>query len=181
MRHSQIFVAITLLLVLAPVLEAQSAKTGNPAPTDKDVVLKATEISTSFFPQKIFFRGKVTTVQLRNTGGIHFADDFYFLAGLVDSSGYSASLREKFQAYLLTEVAMEIGGQPLKPGAYGIGFLTGGHFVVMDLGAHDLFQVSSQHDTEIRRPAPLQVVGVPNSSTYRLYCGRDYVEIKRAQ
>jgi len=34
--------------------------------------------------------------------------------------------KEKYQAYLLNEVTLEIAGQTLKPGAYGIGFLNGG-------------------------------------------------------
>jgi len=41
---------------------------------------------------------------------------------MVDSSGYSTGLKEKYQAYLLNEVTLEIAGQTLKPGAYGFGF-----------------------------------------------------------
>jgi hypothetical protein len=79
----------------------------------------------------------------------------------------------------MTEVTLTIGGQKLAPGAYGIGFLTGNKFVVMDIGAHDLFQVDSTRDAEIKRPMPLQVLG--SAGKFRLYVGRDYVEIERAQ
>ena len=65
---------------------------------------------------------------------------------------------EKYQAYLLTEVPLEIGGQQLPAGAYGFGFINGGKFVVMDLGAHDVFQISSQRDADLKRPVPMQVV-----------------------
>jgi len=118
-------------------------------------------------------------VQLRNTGGVHFADDFYVLAGLVDNSGYSSGIKEKYQAYLLNEVTLEIGGQTLKPGAYGFGFLAGGKFTVMDLGANDVLQASSQRDADLKRPVPLQVVASTTEGTYRLYAGRDYVEFRR--
>jgi hypothetical protein len=101
------------------------------------------------------------------------------LAGMVDSSGYSTAIKEKYQAYLLNEVTLEIAGQTLKPGAYGVGFLNGGKFVVMDLGANDVLQAGSQHDAEMKRPVPLQVTASATTGSYRLYAGRDYVEFHR--
>jgi hypothetical protein len=98
---------------------------------------------------------------------------------MVDNSGYSSDIRQKYQAYLITEVPVEIGGQKLVPGAYGVGFIAGNKFIVMDLGAHDLFQIDSARDTEMKRPVPLQIVST--GGKYRLYAGRDYVELARAQ
>lgn len=172
---------LSLLLLAAPHSKAQSAKPANPAPSGKDAVLKASDITPKIFPERVFFRGQIAPVEFRNTGGVHFADGFYVLAGIVDNSGYSTGVREKYQAYLLTEVPLEVGGQQLKPGAYGFGFLTGGQFLVMDVGGHDLFQIASQRDKDLRRPTPLMVTTGPNSSAYRLYCGRDFVEFRRAQ
>lgn len=120
-------------------------------------------------------------MQLRNTGGVHFSDDAYVLAGLVDSSGYSSSIREKYQGYLISEVPLEIGGQSLKPGAYGFGLLEGAKFLVMDLGANDALQAACQRDLEIKRPVPLQIVPSSNAGSYRLYGGRDYVEFHPAR
>jgi hypothetical protein len=117
---------------------------------------------------------------MRNTGGVHFSDDRYVLAGMVDNSGYSTGIREKYQAYLLCEVTLEIGSQTLKPGAYGMGFLEEGKFVVMDVAANDLLQTASQHDREMKRPVPLQVVAA-EGGRYRLYMGRDFVEFSRAK
>jgi hypothetical protein len=49
----------------------------------------------------------------------------------------------------------------------------------MDVGAHDLFQVASTKDTEIKRPTPIEILS-PSKGTYRLYGGCDYVEFHRA-
>lgn len=144
-----------------------------------ETALKASDISNKIFPEQVFFRGQVAPVQMRNTGGVHFSDDAYVLAGLVDSSGYSTAIRQKYQAYFITEVALEVGGQKLPPGAYGVGFVTGDKFIVMDLGAHDLFQVDVSKDAEMKRPVPMQIVG--SGGKYRLYSGRNYVEFGRAQ
>jgi hypothetical protein len=146
----------------------------------KDTILKAAEITAKIFPDKVFYRGQVAPVQMRNTGGVHFADDFYVLAGLVDNSGYSSGVRQKYQGYFITEVPLEINGHPLKPGAYGIGFVEGSKFVVTDLGANTLLEIAGKHDTEIKRPVPLQVLAGHEAGAYRLYLGRDFVEFHRA-
>lgn len=172
MRRFSLLAAVgTLLLALAPIMYSQSGK---------ETVLKPADITPALFPEKVFYRGKVTTTQLRNTGGVHFADDFYVLAGLADVSGYSSGIQEKFQGYLITEVPLEIGGHQLIPGSYGIGFSAAGQFVVTDLGGHDLFQTASAKDAKMPRPVPLQVTTAASPGTYRLYLGRNYVEFNRA-
>jgi hypothetical protein len=178
-RFTRLLIFSSLLLLGFSLRHFSIAGAGNPPAEGKETVLKAADITAKLFPERVYFRGKTAPAQLRNTGGVHFADDLYVLAGLVDSSGYSTSIREKYQAYLLNEVTLEIAGQTLKPGAYGIGFLNGGKFVVMDLGANDLLQVASQRDTEMKRPIPLQVVASSAAGSYRLYAGRDYVEFRR--
>lgn len=176
-RPAKILSLLSVLLLALAFRLSPTLRAGNPpAP---DTVLKASDITTKIFPERVFFRGQAASVQLRNTGGVHFADDFYVLAGLVDSSGYSSGIKEKYQGYLIGEVPLEIGGQTLKPGAYGFGFLPGGKFVVMDLGANDVLQGTSQHDADMKRPVPLQVVASSTEGTYRLYAGRDYIEFRR--
>jgi hypothetical protein len=147
----------------------------------KEAALKASDITAKLFPERVFFRGQNAPVQFRNSGGVRFADDFYVLAAIVDNSGYSTGLREKYQAYLLNEVTLQIGGQTLKPGAYGFGFQEGGKFLIMDIGANDVLNAASQRDTELKRPVPLQVVASSTGGSYRLYAGRDYIEFRRAQ
>jgi len=170
----------SLLLIVAGIAYAQDQKTMEAAPA-KEAVLKAADITAKILPERVFFRGQTATTQLRNTGGVRYTDGFLVLATLVDSSGYSTAIREKYQGYLINEVAVEIGGQTLKPGAYGFGFLEGNKFVVMDLGSNDLFQVASVKDAEIKHPVPLQVLSTANAGKYRLYKGKDYVEFHRAK
>jgi len=179
-RRNIVFLLAAILATGLSLQYGHIVRADNP-PAGKEAVLKAADISPKIFPERVYFRGQTAPVQLRNTGGVHFADDLYVLAGLVDSSGYSSGIREKYQGYLLNEVTLQIGDQTLKPGAYGFGFLGGGKFVVMDLGANDVLQGTSQKDAEIKRPMPLQVVAGSTAGAYRLYCGRDYVEFHRSK
>ena len=167
------------LLLLAFSLQPMPAIEAGGLPAGQDTVLMAADITPKLFPEQVFFRGKVAPAQLRNTGGVHFADDLYVLAGLVDNSGYSTAIKEKYQAYLLSEVTLEIGGQTVKPGAYGFGFVSG-KFILMDLAANNLIETAGQHDAEVKRPVPLQVVASSAAASYRLYIGREFVEFSRA-
>jgi len=172
------FVFLSLLLLASAFRPTPAVEAGGPS-AGQDVILKAADITPKLFPEHVFFRGQVAVAQLRNTGGVHFADDLYVLAGLVDSSGYSTAIKEKYQGYLLTEVNLEIGGQSLKPGAYGFGFV-GGRFILMDLAANNLIAAAGQRDAEMKRPVPLQILVTSNERSYRLYVGRDYIEFRRA-
>jgi hypothetical protein len=173
MNRSKIAIRVALLIFVVLQFALAVAAPGNEA------ALKAADITSKIFPDQVFFRGQVAPVQMRNTGGVRFSDDFYVLTGMVDNSGYSTAIRQKYQAYFISEVTLEIGGQKLPPGAYGVGFVAGDKFVAMDLGAHDLFQVDSAKDSEMKRPVPLQVVS--SGGKYRLYAGRSFVEFVRAQ
>lgn len=179
-RRVSSILTIASLLTLPIFLSALPSPPRNP--TDgKDVILKAADISSKLFPETVFFRGQSAPVQMRNTGGIHFADDLYMLAGMVDNSGYSSAIRQKYQAYLLTEVPLQLGGQSVKPGAYGFGFLENNKFVLLDLGANELLQISSVRDADIKRPTPFQIVATSEPGKYRLYMGREFIEFSRAK
>ena len=180
-RLAKLLVLLPLSLLAFSLRHSQTALAGNPPAEGKEAALKAADITPKLFPERVFFRGQTAPVQARNTGGVRFADDFYVLAGMVDNSGYSTGIREKYQAYLINEVTLEIGGQTLKPGAYGFGFLDGGKFLLMDLGGNDLLSATSQRDAEMKRPVPLQVVAASPAGTYRLYAGRNYVEFHRGK
>jgi hypothetical protein len=166
-----------LLLVSLHVAMAQEKQAAAPP---KEGVLKAAEVGDKLFPDKVFFRGQSATVQARNSAGVRYADGFVVLAALVDASGYSSGLKEKYQGFLITEVPLTIGGQTLKPGQYGFGFVEGNTFVVMDVAASDVLKAASTKDAEIKRPVPLQIVAGQHGQ-YRLYKGRDYVEFARAK
>src|SRR5579863_1333547 len=138
-----------------------------------DTVLKPAD-TQKLLADKVYYKGQSAPTQLRNSGGVKFADGSYMLATLVDNSGYSSDVQAKYQAYFITESPLKIGGQDLPAGIYGVGFIAGDKFVVTDVGAHDLLTVSSATDQDMKRPTPLQVTTDP-SGGFRLYSGRRFV------
>jgi hypothetical protein len=140
------------------------------------MVLTAAE-TTKMLPAAVWFKGLSATTQLRNSGGVKFADGFYVLSTLVDTSGYSTDVQEKYQAYFIAEAPIKIEGHDLPAGIYGVGFIGGDKFIVLDVGAHDLFTVTSHTDAELKRPTPLKVVAAEGG--FRLFAGRRYVGFSR--
>ena len=127
-------------------------------------------------PPSYFFRGQSATVQLRNAAGFSTVDSKLVLAGLVDTAGYASEVAAKYQGFLITEVKLEVEGSELPPGEYGFGFSKDGKFTVMDVGADDLFTVSTQVDEKLVHPVPLKMVA--GDDGYRLYAGRKWVHLK---
>jgi hypothetical protein len=161
-----------ILCLLVLVLGICSTKSAAAA---ADAELLPAAEAQKHLPATVFFRGQVATIQARNSAGIKLSDGMFVLSALVDTSGYSTAVQQKYQAYFITEVPLEVNGEMLKPGAYGVGFIEGSRFVVMDLGAHDVLTVSGQHDAVLKRPTPLQMLADPDPSRYRFYINRNYV------
>lgn len=127
-------------------------------------------------PASYFFRGQSASVQLRNAAGFRTAEGKLVLAGLVDTSGYSSDVAEKYQGFLITEIKISIEGSELPPGQYGFGFSKQGKFTVMDVGNNDLLSVASQVDQNLQRAVPLKIVA--DQGSYRLYAGKKWVSVK---
>ncbi len=130
------------------------------------------DAAAALVPATVFFAGKVASVQARNTAGAKLPGGLV-LAGLVDSSGYSSGIQERYQAYLLLDTPAMFAGKTLQPGAYGCG-VVGGRFLVMDLSARELWTVPATHDAAMTRPTPLQV-RPGEGGAFRLYFGRNYI------
>jgi hypothetical protein len=119
-------------------------------------------------PQTFFYAGQSAPVQARNSGGFRAATGKLALAALVDSSGYSSAIAEKYQGFLVTDGKLQIGDK-------GIGALPDGSFIVTDIGGNTLFSVPFNNDEALKRPIPLKFV--QDGQDARLYLGKKYVKI----
>jgi|SRR5579862_2381780 len=158
-------VAAWIIVTVVSMLGQQGTK----HPLSSDELKKAV-------PTEYFFAGQKAPVQIRNAAGLQFADGKMMMAALVDASGYSTSIQQKYQGLLITEVKLNIGGAELAPGQYGFGFTADGKFVVMDVGNADLVSAAAATDADMKRPVPLKLV--EDGEIYKLYSGRKWVAIR---
>lgn len=127
-------------------------------------------------PTSFFFAGQTASVQVRNSVGLKNAAGKFVLAGLVDTSGYSTAIQEKYQGFLITEAKLSFDGAALDPGAYGFGFKDG-RFIVMNIASTDVLSVPSQNDEQIKHAVPFKLEQ-DGGAAYRLYAGKKYVVVK---
>ena len=159
---------ISAILLIVSVASAQSAQAG------KAGLLSAVEVK-KVLPSDFFFSGQVAPVQARNSAGIRFADKKLFLIAMVDTSGYSSNIAEKYQGMLITEAAVSIGGSNLPAGVYGFGTSPNGKFNVMNMAGEQVLTVATETDSAVTHPVPLTMK--EDSGKYRLYLGRKHVTI----
>ncbi|MGH9494952.1 MAG: hypothetical protein ACRD3B_08150 [Candidatus Sulfotelmatobacter sp.] len=154
-----------LVLMLLAVAVAQATKH----------VLSSDEVKKAV-PTEFFYRGQKAPVQARNAVGFQLPDGKMMLAALVDASGYSTAIQQKYQGLLITETKLNIGGSTLAPGEYGFGFAADGKFVVMDVANSDVLSAASQTDQALQHAVPLKLV--EDGDGYKLYAGKKWVGIK---
>jgi hypothetical protein len=174
MSKRMLFLPVMLVLLSVPTWAqgGSSSKAENAA-----VVAGALKPADAqkLVPQTFFYAGQSAPVQARNSGGFRSANGKLVLAALVDSSGYSSAIAEKYQGFLVTDGKLLIGGKDLGPGAYGIGALPDGSFIVTDIGGDTLFSVPFSNDEALKRPIPLKFE--QDGQGVRLYLGKKYVKI----
>jgi len=169
MRHARL-TALFLIFAFAAALPAAVGAQGGGAP----VVLSGAQL-TRIVPAGFFFEGQSAPTQMRNAAAARFGAKQHVVAGMVDTSGYSADVRSRYEGFFIIDTPMIVGGQELATGAYGFGFVENNRFTISDVGGTQLFTVNTEPDRNLRRPRPLMMAR--GAGGVRLYSGRRYVTI----
>lgn len=165
MKHTRLAAVGTFVAILLTSALAQKAA---------QHLLSADELK-SLVPTEFFFRGQKAPTQLRNATGFQMAGGKVTFAALVDASGYSTAIQQKYQGMLITESRLNIGGSELAPGEYGFGF-TADKFMVMNVANEDTLSAPYQTDAELKRAVPLKLV--EDGGGYKLYAGKKWIALK---
>ena len=163
-QNSRLLMAILLGASLAVAATAQQGIT----------VLTGADL-TRVTPTGFYFEGLSAPTQMRNAAAARFGEKRFVIAGLVDTSGYAADVRAKYEGFLITDSPIKINDSDLAVGAYGFGFSKDGKLQVLDLAGNPVVSISTAKDAELKRPRPLAMTAVAGG--VRFYSGRDYVTI----
>lgn len=144
------------------------------AAQDSATVLTGSDLS-KVVPPGFYFQGLTAPTQMRNSAAARFGTNRYVIAGMVDTSGYAADIRARYEGFLITDSPITINGSELGIGAYGFGFSNDGKLNVLDLAGNEVLSVSTTKDNGMRRPRPLMMSKSGNG--LRLYSGKDYAVI----
>jgi len=156
--------AMCFFAALAPAALAQNSVT----------ILEGSELAR-VVPPGFYFEGLTASTQMRNAAAARFGSKRYVVAGMVDTGGYAADVRAKYEGFFITDSPVRINGSKLGVGAYGFGFSQDGKFHILDLGGSEILSVSSTKDAGLKRPRPLMMAKAADD--VRFYGGKDYVTI----
>jgi len=165
--QSYLFVITTLSLLTTSMVFGSVVQ-------DKPTVVTGADL-TRLVPNSFYFKGQSAPTQMRNTAAAKFGAERFVIVGLVDTSGYSAEVRAKYEGFFITDSPIKVNGESLPTGAYGFGFSNDGKMNIMDVAGNDVVSVSSTNDKELRRPRPLMMTA--SEQGIRFYSRRDYVVI----
>ena len=164
-RNSVVALAVLFITCSLPlIVRAQDSVT----------VLAGAEL-TRVVPPGFYFQGLSAPTQMRNTAAARFGSNRYVIAGLVDTAGYAADVRAKYEGFFITDSLIKINGSDLGVGAYGFGFSNDGKMQILDLAGNQILTVNTTKDAELKRPRPLMMAKTADG--LRFYNGKDYVVI----
>lgn len=130
---------------------------------------------TRVVPAGFYYQGLSAPTQMRNAAAARFGEKRYLIAALVDTAGYAADVRAKYEGFFITDSPVKINGVDLNVGAYGFGFSADGKMHILDLAGNEVLSTTTAKDNELKRPRPLMMAKAADG--LRFYNGKDYVVI----
>jgi hypothetical protein len=138
----------------------------------------------SALPKDFYLEGNAIPTEKRNAALLKGPSGARLLFALLDTSGYSSQIQQKYIGMMINEGATSICGNAVAVGSYGFGLVKpqpggagGAAFNLYNQAGEKVAGCAATPDTAIRQPKPLQVV-VSKNGPARLYLGRYWLEFR---
>lgn len=171
MKKSLIFAAVLLALGVALLPHPALAQGGFQVVTG--------EPATKAIPHDFYLEGNRIPVQARNSVLVKCPKGMRIVVGLIDTTGYSSQIQQKYEGMIISESNFTIGGAKVGIGSFGFGHTKPAatsnedmKLTIYDQAGNKLGEASGKKDDTIKQPSPLQV------KDGKLYLGRYAFELK---
>jgi hypothetical protein len=173
----------TCFVVVASLLLGLVA--ANPASAQGGFRVEQGEAFNKMVPRDFVLEENAIPTEKRNTVLVLTPSGSRVLAGLLDTSGYSSQVQEKYLGMVIAEGNLEVCGHQIGIGSYGFGIVksAGGSegkvstFMLYNQAGKKVLGCATKWDSQLKSPRPLQIV-VSGRGTSRLYVSRNWVELK---
>src|SRR5687767_2876387 len=91
-RNAVVLTTVLIAFYLAQIVRAQEQVT----------LLMGAEL-TRVVPSGFYFEGLSAPTQMRNSAAARFGTKRYVIVGMVDTSGYAADVRAKYEGFFITD------------------------------------------------------------------------------
>ncbi len=138
-------------------------------------------------PKDFYLQGNAIPVQKRNTVLAVEPSGARLVTGLLDTTGYSSEVQQKYEGMLITEGPLDVCGRKVGGGSYGFGLSRQGsgsgkpegpaRFHLYNQAGHEVAACRAPWDSKVEHPRPLELApGAAGSA--KLYLGRNWIELK---
>ncbi len=135
-------------------------------------------------PNDFYLEGNRIPVEKRNAVLLKTPAGARLLLALIDTTGYSSQIKQKYVGMVISEGTVSIGSVPLTTGSYGFGLekppaagSEDAKFFLYNQAGEKLGECEAKKDTALKQPKPLNVV-LSKETGARLYLGRYFLELR---
>jgi len=135
-------------------------------------------------PTDFYLEGEHIPVEKRNAAVVKSAAGKRVVWALIDTSGYSSQIQQKYTGMLITEARLSVCGRELGVGSYGFGLVrpaptshADASLRIYDQAGDQLAECTAKRDENLKQPRPLAVVPAVAGSA-KLYLGKYGIEFK---
>ena len=139
---------------------------------------------TRAVPADFYLEGNRIPVEKRNAALLKNANGARVVLGLIDTTGYSSQIKQKYTGMLITETQLSVCGNALGVGSYGFGLdrpaatsNADAPFKIYNQAGEKVGECAAKKDDSVKQPKPLTVTTAKDGPT-KLYFGKYVIEIK---
>jgi hypothetical protein len=138
----------------------------------------------SAIPNDFYLEGNRIPVEKRNAVLLKAPAGARLVLGLIDTTGYSSQIKQKYAGMVITEGTVSVCSVPLSVGSYGFGLEKpaapsgeDAKFFLYNQAGEKVGECVAKKDSAVKQPKPLTVV-LSKEGGARLYLGRYFLELK---
>jgi hypothetical protein len=138
----------------------------------------------SAIPNDFYLEGNNIPVEKRNAALLKTPAGARLVLALIDTTGYSSQIRQKYSGMAITEGKVSLCSVPLSVGSYGFGLekpaapsSEDAKFFLYNQAGEKVGECGAKKDSAVKQPKPLNIA-LSKEAGARLYLGRYFLELK---
>jgi hypothetical protein len=183
-RFGRISVTVVpVLLLFTACLEAPRSLAAPPA--TKLAIVTGKEFDKGM-PKDFYVEGNSIPTEKRNAAMLKNANGRQTIFAILDTSGYSSAVQEKYKGMLISAAHVTVCGHGVSIGSYAFGLKNPEgaqgesaksiQFILYNQGGDKLWDCAAERDEALKQPTPLEAVS--KADAVRIYFGRHWIEVK---
>ena len=138
----------------------------------------------SAIPNDFYLEGNRIPVEKRNAALLKTPAGARLVLALIDTTGYSSQVKQKYIGMVITEGQVSMCSVPLSVGSYGFGLekpapigTEDAKFFLYNQAGEKIGECAAKKDSAVKQPKPLNIV-LNKQAGARLYLSRYFLDLK---